>query len=254
MYFFEKHGIDEKQTFNYTILENNSFPLHFHRAYEIILVEKGEMLIKIEETQYTLKAKEAVFIFPNQLHELVTVNRSTCKLLIFSPEMVGQFYSSYKQSIPKNNKINITFDVNETCLDTIFAQKSILYKFCDKLIKSTEFEEIILSSKRKIIQNILLYVDTHYSQDCTLKTVAHTLQYDYAYLSKLFYQYTELTFTEYLNRYRITQATYFLESTELTIKEIAHSCGYNNLRTFNRNFRNFKDSSPSDYRKSCNKY
>jgi len=250
MYFFEKHGIDEKQTFNYTILENNSFPLHFHRAYEIILVESGEMLIKIEETQYELKAGEAVFIFPNQLHELVTVNQSVCKLLIFSPEMVGQFYTSYKRSVPKNNKLPISFDVNDAHLDTVFAQKSMLYKFCDTLIKSTDFEGITLSSKRKIIQNILLYVDSHYSGECTLKRVAHTLQYDYAYLSKLFYQYTNLTFTEYLNRYRITQATYYLESTEFTIKEIAHSCGYNNMRTFNRNFRHYKASSPSDYRKN----
>lgn len=250
MYFFEKHGIDEKQTFNYTVLENNSFPLHFHRAYEIILVESGEMVIKIEEIQYTLKAGEAVFIFPNQLHELATVNHSVCKLLIFSPEMVGQFYSSYKRSVPKNNKLNIPFEVNNNVLGSIFAQKSILYRFCDQLLKSTEFEGVTLSSKRKIIQNILLYVDSHYSTDCTLKTVAHTLQYDYAYLSKLFYQYTELTFTEYLNRYRITQATYYLESSEYTIKEIAHSCGYNNLRTFNRNFRNYKATSPSDYRRN----
>ncbi|PRY83906.1 helix-turn-helix transcriptional regulator [Alkalibacterium olivapovliticus] len=250
MYFFEKHGLDEKQTFNYSVLENISFPLHFHRAYEIILVESGEMSIKIEEMQYTLRAHEAVFIFPNQLHELVTVTHSVCKLLIFSPEMVGQFYSSYKRSIPINNQFTILFDVNETHLDTVFAQKSLLYNCCDALIKQTSFEGITLSPQRKIIQNILLYVDTHYANECTLKTAAQTLQYDYAYLSKLFYQYTQLTFTDYLNRYRITQATYYLENTELTIKEIAHSCGYNNLRTFNRNFRQYKASSPSHYRKN----
>lgn len=249
MYFFEKHGLEEKQTFKYSVLENNSFPLHFHRAYEIIIVESGEMEIKIEETKYTLKKGEAVFIFPNQLHELVTVEQSICKLIIFSPEMVGQFYSSYKRSIPRNNKLSIQQDLDETIFETVYAQKSVLYMLCDRLIKSTDFDGITLSSKRKIIQNILLYVDTHYSENCTLKLVSHTLQYDYAYLSKLFYRYTGLTFTEYLNRYRITQAIYYLENSEYSMKEIANVCGYNNLRTFNRNFRHYKESSPSDYRK-----
>ncbi len=248
MYFFEKHGMDETQTFNYAELINSSFPLHFHRAYEIIIVEQGEMTVKIEGKSYYLSEDEGVFIFPNQLHELITENQSHCRLLIFSPEMVKDFYSMYKHAVPDNNTITVNADIKKENMTSVFSQKSILYKFCDELTQSTSFSQRILPSKTKIIQTILLYIEEHYYEDCTLKTVAQDIQYDYAYLSKLFYQYTGMSFTEYLNRYRITQAVYFLNSTDLPVKEIAHQCGYNTLRTFNRNFKLYQYSSPTDYR------
>ncbi|AYV69607.1 hypothetical protein C2I06_23755 [Niallia circulans] len=69
----------------------------------------------------------------------------------------------------------------------------------------------------KVFHRILLYVDSHYSQDCTLKVVAKHLQYDYAYLSKLFVHITNMTFTEYLTQYQISQACYQLKNRQLPI-------------------------------------
>jgi len=253
MYFFEQHGMEEEESFQFQRLHSNSFPLHFHRAYEFITVEKGEMLITIEEVDYTLKEKEAVFIFPNQLHKLHTPKDSVCSVIIFSPEMIGHFYSTYKGFMPVNNKLILNSLPNEDELDFIYSQKSFLYSICAQFIKQTEVVPVEVSSKRKIIQNMLLFIDDHYATECTLKDVAKALQYDYAYLSKLFYQYTNLTFTHYVNRYRVSQAAYLLESTEDTVSDIAQKCGYKTLRTFNRNFKDYKKVSPSFYRENKKK-
>lgn len=248
MYLFEQYGMEDETYFNYSLLENLNFPLHFHRAYEIVLVEKGEMVVTVEEFEYTLKENEAVFIFPNQLHKLNSPKSSICRVYIFSPELIGHFYSIYKRSVPVNNKMIIEDIPSEEEHRSVFAQKGLLYKYCDKLIQSTTFEAIKVSSKRKVIQNILVYIDNHYQDECTLKDVSKAIQYDYAYLSKLFYQYTNLTFTTYMNRYRLTHATYLLLNTEGSISEIAHQCGYKTLRTFNRNFKEFKNVSPTVFR------
>lgn len=253
MYFFEQYGMEEKEFFQYSSLNNISFPLHFHRAYELIIVEKGEMVITIEDKEYRLKENDAVFVFPNQLHQLDTSSEASCKVIIFSPELIGHFYSNYKGYMPLNN--HMTFPVIPFVeeLESIYAQKSFLYSMCDRFIKTTEFTPIKVSPKRKIIQNMLLFIDEHYHTECSLKDVSKAIQYDYAYLSKLFYHYTNLTFTDYVNRYRITQAVYLLESTDDTISEIAMKCGYNTLRTFNRNFKEYKDMSPSVYREMIDK-
>lgn len=248
MYFFEHYGMEEKEFFRYSSLHNISFPLHFHRAFELIIVEKGEMVITIEDIEYKLGKNEAVFVFPNQLHKLHTVSASTSKVIIFSPELIGHFYSSYKGFIPEANKIYLNSIPVENEVNAIYAQKSFLYSICDEFIKNMTFSPVKVSSKRKIIQNMLLFIDEHFHTECTLKDVAKAIQYDYAYLSKLFYHYTNLTFTNYVNKYRITQASYLLESTEDTISEIAMKCGYKTLRTFNRNFKEYKHLSPSAYR------
>lgn len=248
MYLFEQYGMEGEDFFNYSSLTDLNFPLHFHRAYEIIMVEKGEMVVSIEEKDYTLNANEAVFIFPNQLHKLSTPDHSICKVFIFSPELIGHFFSSYKSSVPICNQFVVESIPEQQELRSVYAQKALLYSYCDILLQSTSFESIKVSSKRKIIQNILIYIDDHYQDDCTLKDVSMAVQYDYAYLSKLFYQYTHLTFTTYINRYRLTQATYLLLNTEDAISDIAHKCGYKTLRTFNRNFKEFKQVSPTAFR------
>lgn len=248
MYLFEQYGMEGEEQFTYSSLKDLNFPLHFHRAYEIIIVEKGEMVIAVEERDYHLKEGEAVFIFPNQLHKLSTPEYSVCRVLIFSPELIGHFFSSYKSSVPEDNRFAVTEIPGKQALSSIYAQKAVLYGYCDTLIRSTSFEEIKVSSKRKIIQNVLIYIDNHYQDDCTLKDVTKAIQYDYAYVSKLFYTYTNLTFTTYINRYRLTQATYLLLNTEETISDISQKCGYKTLRTFNRNFKELKSVSPSKFR------
>ncbi|SFB86001.1 AraC-like ligand binding domain-containing protein [Alkalibacterium subtropicum] len=254
MYLFEQYGMEGEEQFNFSSLKDLNFPLHFHRAYEIIIVEKGEMSITIEERNYHLTANEAVFIFPNQLHKLFTPEQSVCRVLIFSPELIGHFFSSYKGSAPEDNRFTVTEIPEKQALSSVYAQKAVLYRYCDKLIRSTTFETIKVSSKRKIIQNVLLYIDNHYQDDCTLKDVTKAIQYDYAYVSKVFYIYTNLTFTTYINRYRLTQATYLLLNTEKSVSDIAQTCGYKTLRTFNRNFKELKNVSPSVFREENKDY
>lgn len=249
MYFFEDHGLEEKQSLRHLQLKSSTFPLHFHRAFEFIHVLEGVLQVTIEEKEYTLHSNEAVLVFPNQLHQLITPETSVCDVLIFSPEMISHFYSNYKNKEPESNKFSVHYKIKPENLESVYAQKSLLYAYCNALINATSFNELTLSSKRKVVQNILLYVDKHFNEDCSLKTVAQSLQYDYAYLSKTFYQYTKLTFTEYLNRYRVAQAAEQLKQTDLSVKEIASGCGFSNLRTFNRNFKRYTLVSPSEYRR-----
>ncbi|MGI8350275.1 hypothetical protein NiCM35_10920 [Niallia circulans] len=50
-----------------------------------------------------------------------------------------------------------------------------------------------------------------------MKVVAKHLQYDYAYLSKLFVHITNMTFIEYLTQYQISQACCQLKNRQLPI-------------------------------------
>lgn len=54
---------------------------------------------------------------------------------------------------------------------------------------------------------------------------------------------------EYLNNRRITHACKLLETTKLNSTQIAYECGYNNLRTFNRNFLKYTNTVPSEYKR-----
>lgn len=248
MFFFEHHGMKSSEPFHFFKLAINSFPAHLHRAYEIILVESGCMQLNVEKNEYILNANDAAFIFTNQLHSFSSLEDSKVHIMIFSPELVGSFYSDTKSSIPENNVIHLTEMPKFELLDTYYGRKSLLYSFCDQLIRSTRLVPVDTSSKMIVFQQILAYVDTHYyDASCSLKTVAAVLQYDYAYLSKLFSNLAKTSFTQYLNHYRISQACYLIKSSQFSISEISERCGYQNLRTFHRNFLNIQKCSPTAY-------
>ncbi|CAI9390527.1 MULTISPECIES: hypothetical protein [Bacillaceae] len=48
MVFFENHGVEEKESFEKFTLMNFNFPLHFHRAYELIIVNEGELFVRVD--------------------------------------------------------------------------------------------------------------------------------------------------------------------------------------------------------------
>ena len=44
--------------------------LHWHNEAELIVIQKGEGLVRVDFRQYTVKAGDIVFVFPGQLHSI----------------------------------------------------------------------------------------------------------------------------------------------------------------------------------------
>lgn len=248
MVFFEKHGVDQKEFFRYFSLKNYHFPLHFHRAYELIYINGGKLSVSVDQKEYRLFKNDLAFIFPNQMHEFRTLEHSEITIILFSPDMIGDFFMNYKGFIPKDNVMHLEGEFDLKKLNSVYGKKSFLYALCADLINETSFIPVRQSPQTAVLYKILLYVEQNYSGDCTLKAVARHLQYDYPYLSKLFVRLMNMTFTDYLNHYRISQAGYMLKNTDQAIGQVASDCGYNNLRTFHRNFRKIIGRSPKEYR------
>ena len=61
-----------------------------------------------------------------------------------------------------------------------------------------------------------------------------------------------ISYTEYLNKYRINRALYMLSNqNHVQIQQIAEECGYDSLCSFNRNFKHFTGRTPREMIK-CN--
>lgn len=248
MIFFEKHGVEGKEFFRLVPLKNFSFPLHFHMAFEIIYVNCGHLIISIDQKEYRLQKDDLAFVFPNQIHEFVTEDYSEITVILFSTELIGDFFMNYKGRVPNNSILHLENGLNDDKLGTTYSQKSFLYYICDQFVQKKVFIPVKQSIQTKLLHKIILYVEQNYSHDFNLKDVAKKLQYDYPYISKLFTRQMDITFTQYLNNYRISQACYLLKNSEKSIGDIALNCGYNNLKTFHRNFRKTTNQSPREYR------
>ena len=71
-----------------------------------------------------------------------------------------------------------------------------------------------------------------------------------AYINRMFRKYYGQTPTDYINDLRLSHAASLLQTTGLTVLEIAGICGFENLSWFNRLFKQRYQLTPSEYRKN----
>ncbi|MBQ7717835.1 MAG: AraC family transcriptional regulator, partial [Clostridia bacterium] len=56
-----------------------------------------------------------------------------------------------------------------------------------------------------------------------------------------------MSFTEYLNRFRINRAVYLLSTeNKIPVSDVAHLCGFDSLCSFNRNFKRITGTTPRE--------
>jgi AraC-like DNA-binding protein len=68
------------------------------------------------------------------------------------------------------------------------------------------------------------------------------------YFCKTFKKATGLTFTEYLSRVRVENASELLANPNVRVSEVAYQSGFQSLTNFNRTFHRLRGESPTEYR------
>lgn len=85
----------------------------------------------------------------------------------------------------------------------------------------------------------------NYSYPLTVEAVARRCGVDRSHLFRLFKQHLQLSPQQYLIRLRLNKAEELLQTTSLSVSEVAFSCGFNDLCHFSRLFKRRFGVSPS---------
>jgi AraC-like DNA-binding protein len=248
MLLYEGHWFGHDDMYVPTEFESYTFPAHFHIAFEFIYIAEGTLEVTIDDAVNMLSANDSVLIFPNQIHSFRSITASRIYIVIFASEMVHYFSSKYIQQIPCCNIIkNIKLEKKDLFTDNICLQKALLYGVCGELEKRTAFQPAPSSEKNKLLHQILTFIDNNYATECSLKDAIKALNYDYSYVSRYFKHTVKMSYTQYLNKYRINKACYLLKNRRLPITAIASDCGFSNIRSFNYNFKKYTGTTPTGF-------
>lgn len=225
--------------------------IHLQNSYEFFLVIDGQTDVIIDGTCYTVTPGEAVVIFPFQFHSFITESDNVdSRLAIFTPDYVPQFVSKYKNRLPVSNKIIYDGPSEIDFRGNFFRRQAFCYTVLALLTEQTDFIESTAAQQNQLAARIMEYLSDNYNRNCSLRSLADYLNYDYTYISKYFKSRFGLKFNDYINRLRTSHAELLLNSSDKTIAEIAHECGYSSIRTFNTEFKLLNKCTPSQYRAS----
>ena len=100
------------------------------------------------------------------------------------------------------------------------------------------------------LEPVLKYVIENFKDNLNSKRAASLACLNEAAFCRYFKQRTEQTFSQFVNRVRITHATHLLILEERSISDICYECGYQNISYFNRQFKDIMGCIPFAYRKA----
>ncbi len=107
----------------------------------------------------------------------------------------------------------------------------------------------VASGRRRHTWEVLRdYVRTHAHLPINRNSVAHDFGLDPDYVSRLFSDEGTERFQDYLTRLRMERARMLLQEGNLTVKELARSCGYSEAGYFIKVFRKFHGVTPTRFR------
>ncbi|MNJ60510.1 HTH-type transcriptional regulator YesS [compost metagenome] len=103
-------------------------------------------------------------------------------------------------------------------------------------------------AKHREVKIMLDLIERNFSENLKLETLSGVLNYNSAYLGKLFKNETGEYFNTYLDKVRIEKAKSYLED-GLKVYQVAEKVGYTNVDYFHSKFKKYVGTSPSAYRR-----
>lgn len=101
---------------------------------------------------------------------------------------------------------------------------------------------------KSLLEDICVYLQSHYQHDVTRESVARHFEVSPNYLSRIFQVQGHMTFSTYLMHVRADRAKFLLRTYNLKLNDIAARCGYRDTAYFCRVFKRLAKVTPAEYR------
>ncbi|MCE3023438.1 helix-turn-helix domain-containing protein [Riemerella anatipestifer] len=108
--------------------------------------------------------------------------------------------------------------------------------------------QLITKNKDKL-EKVFTFLEENYHKPIEIESIAKLTNMTLPAFCNFFKKTTHLTFTEYLNRYRVDKACKLLAE-DYSISDVAYMVGFNSVSYFNRNFNKFLNESPTNFKKT----
>lgn len=251
---------------NYDLRLYNSFSFpdeHIHRNSELIIALSGRASVTVGNKRFELENGEAALALPFTPHSFIADN-SELAVCVFSNDCVPRFFERlgtkrsgrpiFRTSAASleyfRNLFSEFFPTENRGVTPISAPElsviALLYALLERFLADVSFD-----SEPLIYEKLLDYISRHSSEELTLDSIANFFGYEPHYLSRLLRSSTDLNLRTLINFFRVESAKELL-LTDLTITDVALSCGFGSVRSFNRVFKKLCHTTPSEFLRTQN--
>lgn len=234
--------------------------LHTHVDFlELFYVHSGRGVAFLEGTNYILQKGDIFCVRPGQVH----ANFPLEDLMIYNC-IISCGYLQKKGDLPTEELMPFLHLTGRTLLaveglyeDLLLEQerRENYYQYmmensadrlCANLLRFQASHQTQVGHRRAITP-LLEYLSEHFAT-VTLEELARVSSYNSSYLSRLFRETFDISFTDYVNILRVNQAMKLLRETELTVEEAGLEAGFHSRKHFYDMFKRHTGMTPGTFR------
>jgi AraC-like DNA-binding protein len=241
---------------------------HWHPNVELTLICRGQARYTVAGRSFTPGQKDLVLINSGELHRC-SINTEICEgiTVMFPRDYFSQFTkdtkalffrldtakADYGRLVEKYEELYRIFVQRDRDPYVQLKMNSLVCDIAYLLLvnfRQDEFATLLIKSEkyRKRCQDITDYVDNHFRDEVSMKTLVSKFYVSREHLVRIFKKYMGTTFKKYLTGVRTRNAYSLLVYTDLTITQIAMNCGFPDSRAFISAFRKVYGVTPGKYR------
>lgn len=257
---------------------------HMHEFLELIYTVSGKLTHRIDGKAYTAVPNTLLFVNPKQIHSIESSGNVEFVNILIKPDFISEyavdedsFYNIFRFFLSDRDEIFTTetqlvkFSGSEAhelknLVNYMLAEKEnllpgwsvalngyarILFAKLFRALRKTEKDEKTVFLD--IMDYLINYIDQNYAEPLTLSSLATKCYFNPSYISRQFKKFSGKGFKEYLTEKRITEAGKFLTETDMSIEEIQERIGFTDKTKFYKEFSNYYDCTPGQYRKTREK-
>lgn len=235
--------------------------VHWHNEVELIYVKHGFTTIGINSKTYKAKKGDAFLCESGDIHFINSPEDCVLLIIIFDPKLIKSI--NYSLNSPQLKRISNFECIYNKIEKELSEQKAFYIDKINSYILDV-ITDIFRNEEGKIkpikganhmyllYQSMLRHIDNSFA-DINFETAAQFMGYTPSHFSKIFINFSGMSFTNYLNTIRIEKALELIKNSDMTITNIATHCGFNSVRHFNRVFKSLTGITPTQIKKdfSC---
>ncbi len=247
--------------------------MHAHSFHELYFLLSGKRRYFVGHKIFDVSPGDLVVIPQAVLHRTTSVNKQGYE------RYVVYFQERYVQDLIQSvGKENFTAFLESGCSSFSEENVPVLKQKLEQLANEAKKQDALTPTMEKnLLEQIVLYalrhgtkkaleqkegadkiqiaaryISEHYDEEITLADAAAMAFMEETYFSKKFKQLTGFGFKEYLITTRVKAAENLLQTTDMSVGEIAEACGFSSSNYFGSVFKRLLGVSPANYHKRDN--
>lgn len=226
---------------------------HWHIESELIFAEKGSAEVMTDNNLYGLSEGYCVFIRSGAVHYIKAESDSVISVMKIDSQLISAEFGTLAPVCPLlENKYDVS-DNFEKIRQEISGGEKYYEVICSGLALALT-AEIFRCEKTSSAENPsgsgaykkLLRLISERFADITFDEAAEIMCFSKPYFSKYFRRMSGMTFSEYLNIVRVSEAVKMLSKGGMSAGETAVTAGFGTIRSFNRVFKQYTGYTPRD--------